>query len=107
MAAPPGKKGDALVVDIELGAPKRKPKAPGGKTDPLGLGDDDMGADDVQGEMLAKRVLRAFDAADPMALNKALKAHYQHCRDAGDEEEEPPSRPGGLFGSGLGEEAEY
>ncbi len=101
MAPPAAKKGgSALVVDIDLDEPKRpRPKA-------SGLVDDlDAPVDDVAGEMLAKRVLRAFDTGDAAALNKALKAHYEHCKeqDEGDPlglDEEPASERPGARGMG-------
>ncbi len=92
------KKPGGVAVDIVLPAPKRKPGAGGDAVDPGA----DPAADDVQGEMITRRVLKAFDAGDAAALNAALKAHYEHCRDAGESDEPTPeSEPGGgLFGAG-------
>lgn len=106
MAPPNGKRGGAgLVVDIDLDAPKRPRGRPGAAgDDPLGDVEADGDADDVRGELIAKRVLRALDTGNAAELNTALKDHYEHCK-GGDEPDDlgPPSDAGaGLGAAGFG-----
>ncbi len=106
-ASPKRRGGDALVVDIELGRPKKKP--PGGPARPRDpFGDDAEMTDDVKGETYAEAILSALGRRDAAALNTALKDHYRHCKAASEEEEEgaPSSRPGGIFGGAGGSESD-
>lgn len=108
MASPAKKPAGSLVVDIDLGRPKRPRGEPVDDLDTLsGSGMGDEGDDDVAGEMIAQQALRAFKAGDARALNAALKAHYDHCKASDvDDEPAPDSGPLELGGSG-GPRSEY
>jgi hypothetical protein len=100
-------KRSGIVVDI--GLVPRKKRAAAKKADD---DDDELVAEaddvaDVRGEVIAKRILRAFKADDSAALSAALKAHYEHCRDDVDSDDETDGGGlAGLLGSG-GKRSEY
>lgn len=98
-------KRSGIVVDIGL-VPRKKRAADDDDGDELVAEADDVA--DVRGEVIAKRILRALKADDGAALSAALKAHYQHCRDDVDSDDETDGGGvlAGLLGSG-GKRSEY